>query len=94
MPLSNASVVAAVKDHVSCDLDGEVVILNISNGVYYGLNAVGTRIWALLQEEPRSVDQIRQVLLDEYDIDAPSCETQLFALLRELESKGLIQAGD
>ena len=94
MPLSNASIVTAVKDHVSCDLDGEAVILNVTSGVYYGLNAVGARIWALLQEKPRSIEQLRQVLLDEYDVDAERSEAQLFALLDELESKGLITSGE
>ena len=94
MPLSNASIVTAVKEHVSCDLDGESVILNVTNGVYYGLNAVGGRIWALLQEKPRSIEQLRQVLLDEYDVDPQQCETQLVALLQDLESKGLIKAGE
>ena len=76
------------------DLDGEAVILNISNGVYYGLNGVGARIWALLQEKSRSIEELRQVLLDEYDVDAQQCETQLFALLQNLESKGLIKVGE
>jgi hypothetical protein len=90
MPLSHASIVATVKHQVSCDLSGEVVILNLENGVYYGLNAVGARIWQML-EEPRSVEQIHRFLLEEYDIDPHICETQLFALLHDLASSGLVE---
>ena len=90
MPISNGSIVAAVKHQVSCDLSDEVVILNLADSVYYGLSAVGARIWTLL-EEPRSVDEIRRLLLDEYDIDPQACETQLWALLDDLAARGLIE---
>jgi hypothetical protein len=89
MPISSASIVASVKDQVSCDLAGEVVILNLANGVYYGLNAVGARIWSWL-EEPRSVEEIQKALLEEYDIDPLVCETQLLALLNDLAANGLV----
>jgi hypothetical protein len=90
MALSHASIVTTVKHQVSCDLSGEVVILNLEDGVYYGLNAVGARIWQML-EEPRSVEEIHRSLLDEYDIDPKVCETQLFALLHDLAVNGLVE---
>jgi hypothetical protein len=62
--ISNGSVISAVTHQVSCDLAGEVVILNLQDGVYYGLNTVGARIWSLLNG-PRSVEQIHAVLLEE-----------------------------
>ena len=36
------------KDAVCRDLDGEAVILDLSAGIYFGLNAVGTRMWQLI----------------------------------------------
>jgi coenzyme PQQ synthesis protein D (PqqD) len=90
--ISNGSIVAAVKHQVSCDLAGEVVILNLQDGVYYGLNAVGARIWKLI-EEPRSVDEIRAVLLEEYDIAADACGRQLAAVLNDLAAHGLVDVG-
>ena len=32
------------------ELDGEAVILNLDTGIYFGLDAVGTRIWRLIEE--------------------------------------------
>ena len=87
--ISNGSIVSAVTHQVSCDLAGEVVILNLQDGVYYGLNAVGARIWQLL-EQPRSVEQIHAALLDEYDIDPDTCIRQVAAILRELVEHGLL----
>ena len=90
MTISSRSVVKAIKQQVSCDLSGEVVILNLQNGVYYGLNAVGARIWSLL-ETPRTVRDIQTALLDEYDIDSRACEEQVSSLLNDLAAHGLIE---
>jgi hypothetical protein len=50
---SRHSIVVATKDQVSSDLGGEVAILDLKAGVYYGLDTVGARIWNLIQE-PRA----------------------------------------
>jgi hypothetical protein len=90
MRISNRSVIATVKHQVSCDLAGEVVILNMKDGFYYGLNGVGARIWSLL-EEPRRVADIQETLLDEYEVDPQVCETHLMALLKDLAAHGLVE---
>ena len=88
--ISNGSIVSAVTHQVSCGLAGEAVILNLQDGVYYGLNTVGARIWNLL-EQPTSVEQIHNVLLDEYDIDPDTCVRQVAAILSELAEHGLLE---
>jgi hypothetical protein len=87
------SVVVVTKDQVSADLSGEAAILNLKSGIYYGLNEAGARIWKLIQE-PRTVNEIKDTLLQEFDVEPDQCETDLFALLEELLSKGLIEVKD
>lgn len=89
----SSSVIVVAKEQVSCDLAGEVAILDVKSGVYYGLNAVGARIWNLIQE-PRTVKEVRDVLLAEYDVEPDRCERALLALLQELAAKGLIEVKD
>ena len=91
--VSGRSTVVAAKDQVSCDLAGEAAILNLQAGVYYGLDAVGARVWHLLQE-PRTVQDIRETLLMEYEVEADRCERDLLALLQELVAAGLIEVRD
>jgi hypothetical protein len=91
--ISGRSSVVAAKDPVSCDLDGEAVILSVRNGIYYGLDGVGARVWSIVQE-PRTVDEIRNILLKEYDVEADRCERDLLDLLQELAANGLIEIGD
>jgi hypothetical protein len=51
------------------------------------------RIWELLQE-PKTVSEIRAVILGEYDVDLDRCQHDLLALLRDLEAKKLIRVSD
>ncbi len=88
--LSRRSIVVAAKDQVSCDLAGEAAILNIKNGVYYGLDPVGARIWQLIQQ-PRSVDEVRETLVGEYEVEPERCAQDLVALLEQLLAEGLIE---
>lgn len=84
------SIVAATREHVSCMLGDEAAILNLKNTVYYGLNPVGTRVWNLVQQS-RSVSEIRDTLLDEYDVEAAQCERDLLVLLERMREQGLIE---
>jgi hypothetical protein len=92
--LSVDSSVAAAKDQVSSNLGGEVAILQISAGMYYGLDGVGARIWDLIQEKPRTVREIREVLVSEYEVEPDRCESDLIVLLQRLADEGLIEVRD
>ncbi len=83
----------ATRDQVSSDLMGEVAILDLKAGVYYGLDDVGARIWNLIQE-PKAVSEIRDTLLQEYDVEADRCERDLLALLQRLADEGLVEVED
>ena len=91
--VSRDSTVVATRDQVSSDLKGEVAILDLKAGVYYGLDDVGARVWKLLQE-PKTVSEIRDVILQEYDVEAERCERDLLALLQRLADEGLVEVED
>ncbi len=84
------SIVSASPEQVSCPLGDEAAILNMKNTVYYGLNPVGARVWNLLQQ-PRTISDLRDALLEEYDVDTGRCEKDLLELLEKMRSEGLIQ---
>ena len=64
--------------------------MSLSGGVYYGLNSVGSRVWELLQE-PRLVRDIRDILLDEYDVNEDLCTMELVDLLERLRQWKLLR---
>jgi hypothetical protein len=86
---SDDSRIAVSEDQVSCDLAGEAAILNLKNSVYYGLDPVGARVWGLIQE-PRTFAEIRDTLLDTYDVERSQLESDLQTLLSQLADQGLI----
>jgi hypothetical protein len=88
----DATVVAS-KEQASADLGDEAAILNLKDGVYYGLDPVGARIWKLIQT-PQTVRALRDTLLAEYDVDADRCERDLIALLQQLAQCQLIDIVD
>ena len=88
--ISEHSTVVAVKDLVSADLADEVVMLHLQSGVYYGLDAVGVRIWEMIQE-PRTVSEIRSTILEEFDVAPDRCQQEMLAFLQDLAVHDLIQ---
>ncbi|HXG19017.1 MAG TPA: PqqD family protein [Methylomirabilota bacterium] len=85
-----SSTVVTAKDQVWCEMAGEAVILNLKSGIYYGLNPVGARVWSLIQE-PKSVGNVLDTLLAEYDVEPDRCESDLMALLQDLAARELIK---
>lgn len=73
----------------TAEIDGQLVALDVQAGVCFGLNAVATDIWKLLDGH-RSVTAICDALIDVYEIDRETCEDQTRALLRELVDAGLV----
>jgi hypothetical protein len=61
--------------------------------MYYGLDAVGARVWSLIQQ-PRTVQSVREALLSEYDVEPDRCERDLLALLNQFLAEGLIEVRD
>jgi hypothetical protein len=88
--VSEHSTVVAAQGQVSSDLGGEVAILNLDAGMYYGLDEVGARIWELIQE-PKIVKQIQIAILVEYDVESSRGEHDVLTLLQDLADEGLIE---
>ncbi len=72
-------------------LGDEAIILNTRTGRYFGLNPVGARVWQLLQERNLTVGEILESLLAEYEVEPYRCRQDLFDLLEQLQSQGLVQ---
>jgi hypothetical protein len=90
MPLTLDSRVVASDEQVHTSLGDEAVILGLQDGVYYGLDAVGARVWSLLAV-PRRVSEIVALLVEEFDVSAERCEHDVIALLGELTERRLIR---
>jgi hypothetical protein len=70
-------------------LDSESVLLNLSTERYFGLDAVGTRMWQLVTSAP-TIDAAYYQLIEEFDVDPESLRSHLSDLLGGLVENGLI----
>ena len=86
----NGSLVKRAADQIACDMGGEVVILDLKSGTYYGLDAVAARIWTLI-EEPASVVAIKDAIVAHYEVDPATCERDIRMFLRQMQEAGLIE---
>jgi hypothetical protein len=93
MKLSGSTIVTVNKDYVYCNVEDEMVLLGMEDGIYYGLNPVGAFIWEQIKE-PKTIDAVKDAILAEYDVEKGECENDLMILLQELAEKGLVVVGD
>jgi hypothetical protein len=76
------------KSTVYTELDDEMVLLNLATEMYFGLDAIGTQIWKLI-EQGASPGAMFEQLLANYDVDPAELRADLSAFLDLLAEKGL-----
>lgn len=78
------------EEPVDAEVDGAVVMMSLEQGKYYGLDAVGSRIWQLVGA-PIEIGELCRRLLAEFDVDAERCERDVIEFLEGLEREGLVE---
>ncbi|WP_299194675.1 PqqD family peptide modification chaperone [uncultured Erythrobacter sp.] len=87
-----STVVTASKDVVAQEVGGEMVLLDLASGQYFGLDKVGGRIWELLTEGPLSLGDLCETIETEFDAPRVAIEADMLALATSLGEQGLIFA--
>ena len=87
--ISMDSTVVAAEALVYTDLGGDIAMMDMEKGIYYGLNEIGGRVWHLIQS-PQKVADLHQAILAEYDVSADVWEQDLLELLQEMAAESLI----
>jgi hypothetical protein len=87
--LSDSHIIASADDLLTTEFDSEVVILDLRDGVYYGLEHVGARVWTLLRH-PVTLASLRDAIASEYDVDPDRCAEDVRDLVRELAAHNLV----
>lgn len=93
LKIPSTAVISSTKELLSSELSGEAIILDMTSGIYYGLNEVGARVWELVQQ-PRSFESIHGILVAEYSVDPEVCRQDLVNILSELKNASLVEVSD
>jgi len=72
--------------------DDEMIVLDLQGGDYYGLNAVGARLWEEFTAG-RTPAQVAATLVAAYDVDFDRALNDCLALANELCARGLLRKG-
>jgi adenine specific DNA methylase Mod len=91
--ISINSIILVADNVVSCDLDGEAAILNLKDGVYYGLDPIGAKIWKLIQN-PTALNYVVERIGAEYNVDKNQLKDDIFELINELLDNGLVKVNE
>ena len=75
---------------MSTQLDGEMVLMHVSKGEYFGLDEVGTFVWELLSQ-PVSIGQLCSAVEEEFDVAPDLCESDILSLIERLEDEDLVE---
>ncbi len=86
--VDDSTLVQASSRIVSCELDGEAVLLDPQAGEYFGLNEVGAVIWAMLAT-PCRVSDLHSAVVSRFDVDEDTCRDDVMTLVEELVARGL-----
>lgn len=87
------TVVVRSPRHLATELQGRRVLVELESGKYFALNEVGGFIWDRI-ERPASIDALCAQVCQEYEVDRPTCESDVSALVASLVTSGLVQVSD
>lgn len=82
--------ICSIEDQISCEVSDGSILLSLKDGIYYGLNPVGCRIWELIQT-PIHFKEIVEILTKEYEVEPGRCADEIRDFLVEMDSKKLIE---
>jgi hypothetical protein len=88
--ITEETIISRSREVVASDIDGEVVMMSIEKGKYYGMDLIASRIWELM-EKPIKIADLIGLLLEEYEVTPEDCEKDVLALLNDLLAEKLIE---
>jgi hypothetical protein len=73
----------------SMTVDGEVVVLDLAQSEYYGINGSGTPLWHALQEGATAAE-LAGILMTTYSLSAEVAESDAAEFVNALRARGLL----
>ena len=81
----------ATPNQISAELGKSSVILQTDISEYFGLNEVGSHVWSMLLQQPKSISELVSKITDLYEVDYEQCYNDVKALIEQLQQKSLVE---
>lgn len=76
-------------DVVSREVGGETVLLDLVSGTYFSVDAVGARIWQIIEAEDTTLCAACDTVGEEYDVAREKLESDVLTFAEQLVEQGL-----
>lgn len=77
-------------DVIGREVAGEMVLLDLASGQYFGLDPVGSLIWERLSEGPCVLSDLCDAVEAAFDAPRAQIESDMLALFAQLSEKQLV----
>lgn len=81
--------IVRTSETLATEVDGEIVLISIRDGSYFGLDSVGSEIWRRL-EAPKQVATLCDELKDHFEGDPATIERETLEFLDTLSGRNLV----
>ena len=80
-------------DVIEETFDGEVTLVHLRTGIFYGLNATGSALWRQI-EQGRTPETVARVLAEAYGVGREAVEADIAPLIAELVDDEVLVPAD
>lgn len=74
-------------------LDGEAIMINLSNGMYYSMDKAGGLIWEMIAEG-HTLAEVTQAIASHYEVSPEQASADVQRIARELIQENLVIVSD
>lgn len=90
MKISPNCLIQRDQNIVSSEIDGETVMMDTSFEKYFGMKAIATRIWQIIEQQT-SLQTLCEMLVEEYDVSMEQCMEDIQPFIHELAEQKMIR---
>jgi Coenzyme PQQ synthesis protein D (PqqD) len=88
--IADSTIVSRSPSVLTAEIDGEVVMMSIEQGQYFGLDDIGSDVWRRLEQPCTFADLIDRLAAD-YDADRASIAADVRALLESMAARDVVR---
>lgn len=88
--LESSSLLVRREDLIAQEIEGELVMLDMKSGHYFGLDPIASAIWKHM-DQPISFKNVCQKLMQEYAVSEEQCIEDVSMFLNDLLDKELVE---
>lgn len=90
LAITPSSVVVWSQEPLSAEIDGEIVLMRVTDGLYFGLDTVGSDVWRKLAQ-PVKIADLCVSLAERYEADPGVIEQDVLELISKLYERQLVE---